>query len=181
MSIKKPQLIFITILLIGFGIYKILKPDTLTRRSFSSQAHASEYSANGIIDRLINLKIETSNLKAKEAFNNTEITAQVSLPFNFDDELHYKWILGQNVILKEGTLEGIVGRNFRKDQMVQVSISVQGFSAENLRHVGFEVWGKRNERRLFADGLISSQKENSFENIVQNVDRSVLKKTGVHK
>ncbi len=181
MSIKKPQLIFLTIMLIGFGLYQFTKPQTLIRRSFSSQPVVSEYSAHGIIDRLIDLKIETSNLKSKDAAMKAEIMASLSLPFNFDDELHYKWTLGQNVILKEGDLEGTVGPGFQKDQVSKIKIIVQGFSAENLRHIGFEVWGKRNDRRLFADGLISSQKENSFEDIVQNVGRLKLKKTGAHK
>ena len=181
MSIKKPQLIFLIFMLISFSMYKFTQPKAMTRRSFAGQVNVSQFSSHGVVDRLIDLKITTGNLKSQNANESTDIVAHVSVPFDLNEPLHYKWTLGQNVFLGDGILEGSVTNPLVKDQIEKIVISVKGFSADQLRHIGFEVWGERNGRRIYADGLISSQKENSFEDIVQHVEKMKNQKTGVSK
>ena len=181
MSIKKPQFIFLIFMLLSFGLYKFAQPKTMTRRSFAGQVNVSQFSSHGVVDRLIDLKIKTGDLKSEHANESTNIVAHFSVPFDLSEPLHYKWTLGQNVTLTDGVLEGQLTSPPVKDQVEKIAISVKGFSADQLRHIGFEIWGERNGRRIYADGLISSQKENSFEAIVQHVEKMKNQKTGVSK
>lgn len=164
MSVKKPQLILLVLFAVVFSIYQLNKVPPV-RHSFASGINVSQYSSHGIVDRIINLKIETYQNKQSDSIS--EVAALVSLPFDYDGELHYKWTLGQNVILKEGPLSGTTIKSFQKDKPEKIYISVEGFTPENLRHIGFEIYGTKNSRRIFADGLISSQTEKSFEKTVQ--------------
>ena len=164
MSIKKPQLILLVLFAVVFSIYQLNKVPSV-RRSFASGINVSQYSSHGIVDRIINLKIETSRNAHTDSIS--EVAALISLPFDFDGELQYKWTLGQNLILKEGSLTGSTIKSFQKDKPEKIYISVEGFTPDNLRHIGFEIYGMKNNRRIFADGLISSQKEKSFEKTVQ--------------
>ncbi len=165
MSIKKPQLILIVFLLIGWSAYKLLQAPDQLRRSFATGINVSQFSSHGIVDRVINLKI--SIIHADSTNDQVEVVAEVALPFDFDGALEYKWILGQGVILKEGQLRGKTNILFTKDSVQKIKLRVNGFSPENLRHIGFEIFGTKNGRRLFAEGLISSQLEKSFEKTVQ--------------
>lgn len=177
MSVKKPQLYFILFLSLSFGLYQFFKAPVMIRKSFATGINVSEYSSRGVTDRTILLKLDTSDLSK----NKVDVIAQVSVPFNFNEELRYKWTLGQNVVLKQGVLEGSIGKGLKKDTLEKISIQVQGFNINDRRHIGFEIWGTKNGRRIYADGLISSQKENSFENIVQNVERLKAEKSGIRK
>lgn len=182
MSIKKPQLILLSILFLGFGVFQYLKPRTPIRKSFSpDNILISQFSSLGMRERIINLKIETSNLDQKDAVLKTEVVALVSLPFDFDDQLQYKWTLGQDVSLIEGQLKGSTEKGFLKNEPQRLKISVRGYSKENLRHINLEVWGIQSGRRLYADGVISSQKEESFENTVQQVEKIRAKNRGLRK
>lgn len=171
MSIKKPQLFFYLFLIIGFSFYQYTKPAAQKRRSFAGGINISEYSSHGVVDRVISLKIETSETKNSQ----TDVVAIVTLPFDFENELHYKWTLRQDVVLKEGLLVGTTAKNSKKEIAEKIKISVQGYSPDKLRHIGFEIYGEKNGRRIFADGLISSQKNNSFEKTVQKNSSGIKK------
>ncbi len=128
----------------------------------------SKFSAKGIVDRVIQLK-----LNADEASSNSEkveISAEFRLPFDFSDQLHFRWKLGQDVMLVDGALSGqvngLIGNESKK-----LTITVTGFSKETNHQVGFEISGIKNGKNIFADGLIASDLENTFENIVQNVEK----------
>ena len=168
-------------MLLSFSLYKFTQPETMTRRSFAAQVNVSQFSSHGVVDRLIDLKIKTGDLKSEHANESTNIVAHVSVPFDLNQPLHYKWTLGQSVTLTDGTLEGQMTSPLIKDQIEKIAIAVKGFSADQLRHLGFEIWGERNGRRIYADGLISSQKENSFEDIVQHVEKIKNQKKGFSK
>ena len=53
----------------------------------------------------------------------------------------------------------------------KISISVTGFSKENNHHIGFEIYGIKNGKNVYGDALIASDIENTFENVVQNVEK----------
>jgi hypothetical protein len=172
MSIKKPQLFFYFFLILGIGAYQFLKPQPMLRKSFSG-VNVSQFSSRGVVDRIINLQIDVTR--------ENEITSSVSLPFDFDDSLQYKWILGQGVKLIEGSLLGSTEKGFTKGQPVKIKIKVSGFNSQNNHHIGFEVSGLKNNHRIYAEGLISSQFEKSFENTVQNVERLKAENSGAQK
>lgn len=182
MSIKKHQLIFLTVALVSFGIYQFMRNSSRTSaRNFVPQFNISQYSSRGAVDRIISLKIETRTLSKISDSTRTEVIAFVSLPFDLNESVQYKWTLGQNVFLLEGALEGTSDKGFRKDIPRKIRLVVKGFTPDQLRHIGFEVWVQSHGRPLFAEGLISSQKENSFEDVVQHVEKIKAEKTGIHK
>ena len=128
----------------------------------------SKFSAKGVVDRTIQLK-----LNADEASSNSEkveISAEFKLPFDFGDQLHFRWKLGQDVMLVDGALSGQVN-GLIGNEPKKLTITVTGFSKETNHQVGFEISGIKNGKNIFADGLIASDLENTFENIVQNVEK----------
>ncbi len=167
MSVKKG--VFTVLLFSGVSLWVYLyqssptKPKQ-TRKSFLQ----SEYTARGVIDRTIQLKINYQ--KAKINSERVEISAEISLPFDYSDKLNFKWKLGENVSLIEGEQTGAIN-GIRKDEKRKIKILVTGFSKENNHHIGFEVYGIRNGKTIFADSLIASDLENTFENTVQQVEK----------
>ena len=59
--------------------------------------------------------------------------------------------------------------NYQKSKLI-AQIKVKGFTKDHLKHIRFEIFGEKSQRRLFADGIISSQQENSFEEIVKEIE-----------
>lgn len=174
MSIKKIATSFFLILILGTAAYERFSPaQRISRTSFAKPMNISQYSSRGIIDRVLHLDFKLKDSK--------EVFAIVSMPFDFDGEIQYQWTLGENVTVIEGTLKGSLHAGLKKDFPQQIKITVQGFDKNQSRHIGFEIWGDKNGRRIYADGLISSQQENSFETIVQNVEKIKAEKNGIHK
>lgn len=177
MSVKKGATLFFFILILGAATYQAFLPFTKTTTasvaSVAKPIHISQYSGRGVVDRVIHLDFKTKDSK--------EVIAIVSMPFDFDGEIQYQWTLGENIDVIEGTLKGSLPTGLRKDHAQQIKLVVQGFDQNQLRHIGFEIWGDKNGRRIYADGLISSQQENSFENIVQNVEKIKAEKRGIQK
>ncbi len=180
MSVKKPQLIFLIIATLAYFQNFYSKPSKQLQRGFASQVPISQYSHRGIVDRSIELKFKTEPAEKKFS-SSMEITALVSMPFAFEGQLQYKWTLGQEVRLVEGDLTGSTESVFQRDVPKEIKLIVNGFDKNSLRHIGIEVWAERNGRRLFVDGLISSQQEQSFEDIVQHVEKMKAEKLGIHK
>lgn len=178
MSIKIPQLLFLIFAAIAIYFYKSSILVSSAPRNFGQSVYVSQFSSRGIVDRTIILKIKSNPIKNSES---VEVVAYVSMPFDFDGQLNYKWTLGQNVQVVEGDLTGSTESSFQREIPKKITLLVNGFNPLELRHIGFEVWGEKNGRRLFADGLISSQQKNSFEDIVQHVEKLKVEKQGKHK
>ncbi len=128
----------------------------------------SKFSAKGIVNRVLQLKLNAD--KASTNSEKVEISAEFTLPFDFGDQLHFRWKLGPDVMLIDGALSGQVN-GLTGNESKKLTITVTGFSKENNHQVGFEISGIKNGKNIFADGLIASDFENTFENIVQNVEK----------
>lgn len=128
----------------------------------------SKFSARSIDNRVIQLKLNAD--EARSNSEKVEISAEFKLPFDFTNNLHFRWKLGEDVMLVDGVLSGqvngLIGNESKK-----LTITVTGFSKETNHQIGFEISGIKNGKNIFADGLIASDLENTFENIVQNVEK----------
>jgi hypothetical protein len=151
------------------GYCYLIIPDAEVKAPATFNVPTSDFSGYGPVDRIINIKIKEDRI-AKNDHEAVNIKTQVSMPFDYEDGLDYKWILTQNVQLKEGNLTGQI-KNLKAGQPITVDISVTGFSSVANRQVIFQISGFKNGRRIFADGIIASKKENTFEDIVQNVEK----------
>jgi hypothetical protein len=122
----------------------------------------TQFSYRGAVDRSIKLKfnVEKSDI--------SEITAMAQLPENYEGDIKFKWFLGEGVLLEEGLLENKIV-NLKKSKVV-AQIKVKGFTKEFLRHIRFEIHSDNSKRKIFADGIVSSQQENSFEEIVKEIE-----------
>ena len=96
--------------------------------------------------------------------------AAVSLPFDFQGELKYKWIFTENIFLSDGENTGKIA-NLKANRKYPVEIKVKGFSNLENRQIVFQIWGFHKGKKIFSSGIISTNKENTFENIVQNVEK----------
>lgn len=168
MSVKKITLSLFVVAFIGCS-YFIFKTKTTPQPIHTfAKYERSNFVGRGASDRVIKVKVKAQTISEKN--DTAEIVAHISLPFDHDASLKYKWTLGQSVSLVEGSLENEVS-NLKQDQTQTVKILVRGFNKSENRHIGFEIYGQRNGRVISSDSLIASQRENTFENIVQNVER----------
>lgn len=129
----------------------------------------SEFTGYGPVDRVVRVKIKEDDIASNDQ-QPVKINAEVSMPFDYDDNLEFKWILTENVQITNGLLTGTIN-NLKAGKPVRVEILVTGFSTVANRQIIFQVSGFKNGRRLFADGIIASKKEKTFEDIVQNVEK----------
>ena len=166
MSLTKGLTLFLGVAVItGFVYYK---NNFFEKKETKHFINTSVFSSKGIVTRTINVKL---NAEAGENDNdNVEVIAVVSVPFNISEKLNYRWKLGEGVTLQNGELSGSV------EQLVQLSptvfkINVYGFSKKKNHQIGFEIIGLKNGKKLIGDALIASDFENTFENIVQNVEK----------
>jgi hypothetical protein len=128
----------------------------------------SQFSYMGPVERTIDLKLQLSKAKFSDA---GAIRAVISLPYDYNHPLQYKWKLGQNVKLQKGqSLTGLIP-SIKKDTPVEITLSVDNFQASEARFVRFEVFGTNPNKRIFSDGIVSSNQENAFESIVQEVEK----------
>jgi len=126
----------------------------------------SELSYRGIVQRTAELKF---NIIKSE---NSEIQAIVHLPKDFNQVLTYKWTLGDRVTLHQGTLKDHI-ENYEKNTPLIFKILVKGFNTSDLtavKHIRFEIISDNLNYPLFADGIVSNNQENSFEEIVKEVE-----------
>lgn len=119
-------------------------------------------------NRIISIKLLAEPVQTDSEINN--LTAHISMPFEFIGDLHYKWSLGEGVTLQNGDLSGKF-ENLSKDEVKSINLSVRGFSKETNHHIKFEVYAVKNQKRIYGEALVASDRENTFENTVQNVEK----------
>ena len=122
----------------------------------------------GVVNRIIQLKLKFTEAKLNS--EKVKVTAEVSMPFDFSEKLYFKWKLGPDVVLAEGELTGSID-GVLKNEVKKVTFTVTGFSKENNHQIGFEIYGIKKGKNVYGDALIASDLENTFENIVQNVEK----------
>lgn len=132
------------------------------------QRLTSMFSSKGVGDRIINLAMHADEVKTNE--ESAEVTVDISMPFSFDSSVYYKWKLGEGVSLIEGSQSGQLA-GISHTEPLKLSIKVTGFSKQINHQVGFEIYGLKNGRKIYGDSIIASDKESTFEDIVQNVEK----------
>ena len=148
--------------------YAFLK-NTPPKRIYRAPVSLSEFTGFGAIDRSIKIKLSEGQKTLLDQ-DLVHIQVSIELPFDHEGLLEYQWLLGENVVLDQGALKGQM-KEFKAHQMQTLQIGVRGFSQKENRHVSFQIAGMKNGRKLFADGIVASKKEQTFENIVQNVEK----------
>lgn len=124
----------------------------------------SEFGYRGPVQRTIDLKFDLD--KGSE----TMIQAVVSVPYANQIPHRFEWRLGEGVELIQGDLKGTVLFD-QSEKKQKIKIIIKGFDEKNIRRfVRFEIFGEQQSRPTFADGIVSSDQENSFEKIVQEVE-----------
>ena len=138
-------------------------------RIYRAPVSISEFTGYGVIERSIKIKL-TEDRSSKLDQDLVYIHVSIEVPYDFQGPLEYKWQVGENVSLETGSLQGQLN-NFKANQKQFLTVGVRGFSQLENRHVAFQIAGVKNGRKIFADGIIASLKEETFENTVQNVEK----------
>ncbi len=151
------------------GAYIFMQPST----NYSSKqvpafagVNQSIYSNRGVVDRIVQVELSYKN----STNGSQEVTAEISLPFDFNERLEFKWKLGENVILTGGSLTDTISE-LKAGAPKKVKLHVTGLTESQNRHIGFEIMGRKNGRAIYGESLLASQLENTFEHTVQNVER----------
>ncbi len=147
----------------GLGSVWLMKPEPKTMSYIPSV-----FATKGLGDKILQVKIRHDNVEKNS--ETSEVIAEVSMPFAFNPSLNYRWKIGQGVEVIEGAVSGSIDGLQAKESKT-VRLKVRGFSREENHHIGFEIYGKNSGRAIYGDALSASDKENTFENTVQNVER----------
>jgi len=125
----------------------------------------SSFSYMGFVERSIQLKFKIQQDSI------STITAIVQTDYDYKYPVNFQWRLGEYVFAQNA--DDLTGQIplLRKNEPVYIKLQVQGFGVKSInRYVRFEAFGTHPSHRIFADGVVSSQKNNSFESIVQEVE-----------
>lgn len=155
---------FTTSVLFSMVTLSILLSCTSKKQTEKDTLHQSEMSYMGPAARNIILKLGTKNS------NPTEIIAQFKVPHSVVGTLSYKWKLDEGLTLVQGEQTGTIEYSI-PNKVVSLFIKIDGFTSEKVKFVRFEVSGLNENKPIFADGIVSSQKEQSFEALVQEVEK----------
>jgi hypothetical protein len=142
------------VLILFFGCTK--KHDISNKHGIS-MIPISQYTYRGVVERSINLQFDVKKSTT------SVIIARVEMGRDYDAPLRYEWKL------VEGLLKGEIS-SLKKDQPIDIELKVSGFDSEIPRFIRFEIMGANTGRPAFADGIVSSNEEKSFERIVQEVE-----------
>lgn len=170
MSLKYKTLgICLIVTAVGALLYQVYEsPKTNKLLTMQNRFLQSGFTSKGVSNRILKVQITFDEVTSNQDENT--IVAHIQSPFNFKQPLNYKWKLGENVTLDEGLLNGAVDELIAGEKKT-ISIKVKGFSKQQNRHIAFEIRGLQNNRAIHGDALVASDMENTFENIVQNVER----------
>ena len=174
MSVKNLGLVVLAFLVSAFIGHR-LSQKSLTQ---STWAAAPDFSANGLTRSAFSSKgtsqriipVEIKFDRVSQDSDQVAVTATFSLPFHFDEKLHYKWELGEGVQIQAGESSGTLD-SLLKNKVYEVRILVTHFSLQTNRTIGFEVSAVKDGRRIHGDALVASNVESTFEHLVQNVER----------
>ncbi len=165
-TIKKGLIVSILLISAGLSFYFFQQPNAFSRPP--SDFLQSKFSSKGVVDRIIQLRLNYDKVELDS--EKAAVTAEINMPFDFNDKLFFKWKLGQDVVLTDGEISGEIS-TLLKNETKKVMISVSGFSKENNHQIGFEIYGVKNGKKIFGDAMITSDIESTFENTVQNVEK----------
>ncbi|MBC7740592.1 MAG: hypothetical protein H7061_00240 [Bdellovibrionaceae bacterium] len=171
MSINKILILILiasTVAFFGFN-QKPKANRSLVRYGFAGVPQ-SDYTNRGLVTRTIEINLTSVSIPKDQGEETQIITADVILPFDFEAPLKFKWLLGEEIKLVQGELNG-QAQSFKANIPTQITIEVRGFTKIDNRHIGFEIGGERNKKIIHGDSLLASRIDLTFENIVQNVER----------
>ena len=168
MSVKKYVLIILLLLIFGVVGHYSKNLDVSSQSSKTPRFLQSQFSSKGVVDRVIQLKLNFETVQSNSEM--AEVVAHVQMPFDFKDKLYFKWKLGEGVVLSVGELSGELN-GLLKNEPKKIYLKVTGFSQEINHQIGFEIFGIRNNKKIYADALVASNLESTFENTVQNVEK----------
>jgi len=155
----------LTLLIAIFNLSSCFEKKVSNQNHGLSFYNKSSFSYMGLVERSIKLKFQTHQDDI------SVITAVIETEFDYNYPINYQWRLGE--FLQPENSQELSGQisSLQKNQPVKIKLNVKGFNIDAVaRFVRFEAFGTNPKHRIFTDGVVSSQKNNSFENIVQEVE-----------
>jgi len=128
-----------------------------------SSFNHSQFTYRGLAERSIQLKFKVNKNQI------STVTAVIETDYDYNYPVNIEWKLGQFIQLNEGQLKQTIPF-LKKNQPVSFVLKIEGFNSSENKFIRFEALGTHPHRRIFTDGIVSSQIENSFEKIVQEVE-----------
>lgn len=124
----------------------------------------SSFSYMGLVERSIQLKLKS------DINDVSTIYATIETEFDYNYPIQFRWRLGEFVRVKDQ--KSLVGQipNLKKNTPVTLELEVLGFDPNFARFVRFEAFGSNPSNKIFADGVLSSQLDKSFESLVKEVE-----------
>ena len=161
-------LFLLTFLSLFVGLFVFTKPFWIQKEVRVRGPNLSAFTGQ-FQNQLIQLKIKADAIAAKND-DVVSIIAYVSVPVDYPAELSYEWQLTENVHLVDGSLQSNL-KKLEKNKIYPIEIKVSGFSQLENRQIVFKISGSHNGHRVSAHGIVASKTEDTFENVVKNVEK----------
>lgn len=165
MPIKKYFLLVLPFFLLAVGCFdKKKSTPVLSKKNMSYFEHTGRGEKNNIN---VSYHFDQVALDSEQV----EVSTEIALPPNFKGKVYFKWMLAEGVKLAEGSLSGNFDDKLISGDTKKISIKVTGFSKEANHHISFEVYGSDRGQSLSTRILLASDRQNTFEDIVQHVEK----------
>lgn len=154
---------------VGYGSVKLFTQPNENNRGLASMTF-SKMGSDQFAKTLFDAKIKNESV-ALSAVEVSTIKVSIESFKSFQSGLFYNWNLPENVELVEGSLSGDL-QEFAANQTKELTIKVKGYSKETKNFISFTIKGNIADKKIERDLLVSSRPEDSFEYVVQEVEKA---------
>lgn len=128
---------------------------------------------------LFKVEIASSEIPDSED-DETLLTGRILVNQEFNSDLEYAWDLPEEVQVIEGnTSDTLAG--LQKGQIVELKLTVTGFSKEKQKLISLQASGKKGAEILGTSAMLASRPEDTWEAVAPNMKKDAEEQLGTGK
>jgi hypothetical protein len=168
-NILKSSFIILFGAVVGYTSVHFIREPNKHNRQLASMTF-SKLGSQQFAKTLFDIKVRNDSIALKA---NEISTIKVSIEAfkDFPAGLKYTWTLPETVSVVEGDITGDL-LDFSAHQKKDFTLKVRGYSKEEKNYISFAINGNLNDKLIERDILVSSRPEDSFEYVVQEMEKS---------
>ena len=171
-SIKLIWIFCISLILLSSNLV-IFNKATEKIRTTTDNIFYSNFTFHGIQSSELILNISNLAIDEKQQLIKVQVSSNLDYPFPFK----YKWKISNDIIVYNE--KGLIDTNslsgelpfIKKNQPVFINLKVSGFNENQNKFIRFEIQSSSIQRPIFSSALIRSQKNKTFEDLVNEVEK----------
>ncbi len=110
----------------------------------------------------------------------TTLTGRILVNQEFSSDLAYAWDLPEEVQVIEGNVSDTLA-GVQKGQIVELKLTVVGFSKEKQKLISLQASGKKGAETLGTSAMLASRPEDTWEAVAPNMKKDAEEQLGTGK